>query len=961
MSKDIYKMPAHEYSLAGVIKSVQGVADKNTGKYEGGAFSGMDIGLGNAMGAIGSAVGGMAGSAIGGGKTSPAGDVIGGLGKIAGAIPGPWGAIAGAGLGVISGLTNAAFGSKINQENVNAINNNIGALNSFKSNASSFDDLSQNISSQPTAMRFNQSTVGSDGWFSNKAKNMYKDLVAQQDAAQQFVNNSITNNMNNLINTQYQDLAASYAAQGGPLSTQGADWTTGLNYIGAGGSHESNPNNGVQMGIAPDGLPNLVEEGEVIWNGDYVFSKRLKVNKSDKEDLKLGYKDKQLSFADAALKLNKEVDEMPNDPIAKRSRDAMLGRLADAQEIKRAKIQAKEQQKAMLAQALLGNAPIEQPVEETPETVESEQPIQEEQPQPQTTPEEYMAQQTAQGMPMESMYAAKGGLMGHKFATAGAKPNVSDEVANWWRQFWKLADKDRTYFDWGNDVFNANKDKFTKYGNLTDMINKFSDADKMLETANDGGVGDVSNLINLLYNNRNVKSNSSYFPRQHEWVDLYSTQTYPIPVQSGIHDIDWMMRYSNYLGERIRAKIADEVPNPDNYGEYRGIKYWSSPQDVAKGLVSTPLDWNDLTAYRHGLASIPQRWRDEQGNMVYDKDGSVKIVPGQYEQIKTNPIGRAPLDASSWDFNKETGKLEYKQPTAVERNIFDVPQLSPINTGIQDYMRRSLISSGNGQALIDAYKDTPIVQNIPETTNNEQTTDSYNYPWEGYLRYAPVVGSALSVFSDLAGFTNKPDYSAANALASATSNLRDVSFTPIGDYAAYKPIDIMAPINQINANAGATRRNIINTSGGNRGTAIAGLLAADNTFNNTIGQTYINAENTNYDRYMKALAHNAQINQFNSQGFLQAATANQKMDEVRTRYSALAADARAKALQQANATRSANLTTLFDNLGNLGIDALNRADAKELAQLWAGADRFASTQHKKGGKLNKKVKRRYII
>jgi len=29
------------------------------------------------------------------------------------------------------------------------------------------------------------------------------------------------------------------------------------------------------MGIAPDGKPNLVEEGEVIYN-DYVFSNRLK-------------------------------------------------------------------------------------------------------------------------------------------------------------------------------------------------------------------------------------------------------------------------------------------------------------------------------------------------------------------------------------------------------------------------------------------------------------------------------------------------------------------------------------------------------------------------------------------------------------------------------------------------------------------------------------------------------------
>lgn len=922
MSKDIYEVPAHEYSLAGVIRNVQGHVDKESNTYQEGLFNGMDAGLGNAMGAIGSAVGGMAGAAIGGGKTSPAGDVIGGLGKIAGAIPGPWGAIAGAGLGVISGLTNAAFGSKINQENVNAINNNITALNSFKSNASSFDDLSQNINSQPTAMRFNQSTVGSDGWFSNKAKNMYKDLVAQQDAAQQFVNNSITNNMNNLVDTQYQNLAASYAAQGGPLETHGAEWNTGLNYIGAGGSHESNPNNGVQMGIAPDGLPNLVEEGEVIWNGDYVFSKRLKVNKSDKEKLKLGHKDDSLSFADAALKLNKEMDEMPNDPIAKRSRDAMLGRLADAQEIKRAKIQAKEQQKAMMAQALLGNAPIEEPMEETPETMQPEQPeqsVQEEQPQPQTTPEEYMAQQTTQGMPMESMYAAKGGLIGHKFATAGAKPNVSDEVANWWRQIWPRLSNDSdeakfsyNIYDWLHELNftptgkNDHPIYRALYSNLKtgkrNPDHQLSDFEDVLKYANNGDPGDISNFLNLAYNNRNVSN--------------------------------------VYTGPR-----------------------WPSSQVIVNSLVPKPLDWNVLTNPRHNLASIPQRFRDEQGNIVYDEDGNAEIVPGQYEQIKTNPIGRAPLDASSWDFNKETGKLEYKAPSIASQYGLSIPSLD-VDPNFIKWAVLNLKDTRNSKLLFDAYKDNPIVKNVPtEITDKTGKGDKtgYRYPWEGYLKYAPVVGSAIGAFTDLIGLTNKPDYSAANALASATSNLRDVSFTPIGDYATYKPVDIMAPINQINANAGATRRNIINTSGGNRGTAMAGLLAADNTLNNTIGQTYINAENTNYDRYMKALAHNASINQFNSQGALQAATANQKMDEVRARYSALAADARAKALQQSSATRSANLTTLFDNLGNLGIDALNRADAKELAQLWAGADRFASTQHKRGGKLNKKVKRRYII
>ena len=343
MKKGLYVVPSHKYGLGTFINNVQGSVDQDTGKYTGGLFNGMSEGLGNAMGAIGSAVGGVAGGLIGGGRTSAAGDIIGGLGKVASAIPGPWGAIAGVGLGAISGLTNAAFGVKLNQENINAVNNNITALNSFQSNAGNFDALTQNFMSQPTSMRFNQDFIGKNGWFNKGATKKYNELVAKQDVAQQFVDNSLINNMNNIASTQSQNLLANYAALGGSLSSNGTDWNTGLNYVGNGGSHEENPYDGVPMGIAPDGLPNLVEEGEVIWNNDYVFSKRLKVPKAVRRKYKLGGL-KPLSFADAVMKVNKDVEERPNDPIAIRGRDAILGALAEVQEIQRTKKEDKEQQ-----------------------------------------------------------------------------------------------------------------------------------------------------------------------------------------------------------------------------------------------------------------------------------------------------------------------------------------------------------------------------------------------------------------------------------------------------------------------------------------------------------------------------------------------------------------------------------------------------------------------------------------
>ena len=116
-------------------------------------------------------------------------------------------------------------------------------------------------------------------------------------------------------------------ADGGELHTQGGDFTNGLTYIDNGGSHEANPFEGVQMGIDPQGVPNLVEEGEVIFN-DYVFSDRMKLPKKLKEK----YNIKGETFADAAKELSKESEERPNDPISKRGLQAFMSALANGQE-----------------------------------------------------------------------------------------------------------------------------------------------------------------------------------------------------------------------------------------------------------------------------------------------------------------------------------------------------------------------------------------------------------------------------------------------------------------------------------------------------------------------------------------------------------------------------------------------------------------------------------------------------
>lgn len=138
----------------------------------------------------------------------------------------------------------------------------------------------------------------------------------------------------------YKNYYPNFKANGGPLYTQGGVWDNGLTYINEGGTHEENPYEGVQVGVDPNGIPNTVEEGEVIFN-DYVFSNRIKLDEKQKNYFKLGGKMKY-SYADAAKKLTKEFEETPNDPISKNGRNAILQDLMMFQEEKRAKQQERK-------------------------------------------------------------------------------------------------------------------------------------------------------------------------------------------------------------------------------------------------------------------------------------------------------------------------------------------------------------------------------------------------------------------------------------------------------------------------------------------------------------------------------------------------------------------------------------------------------------------------------------------
>ena len=184
-----------------------------------------------------------------------------------------------------------------------------------------------------------------------KAKKEANRLNYAGDMANKTFVRNFENSSRNIAMNSKNEALLNIAAFGGPLYP--SEFNNGIKFITEGGTHEENPNGGVQQGIAPDGIANLVEEGEVIYN-DYVYSKRLKVPKKDFD--MLGLKgSKEYTYADAAEAIQKESEERPNDPLSKKNMQAMFGRLQVSQD----KLK-QEREEAKLKKVLKGLSPEEQ-------------------------------------------------------------------------------------------------------------------------------------------------------------------------------------------------------------------------------------------------------------------------------------------------------------------------------------------------------------------------------------------------------------------------------------------------------------------------------------------------------------------------------------------------------------------------------------------------------------------------
>ena len=298
-------------------------------------------------------------------------------------------------------------------------------------------------------------------------------------------------------------------------------------------------------------------------------------------------------------------------------------------------------------------------------------------------------------------------------------------------------------------------------------------------------------------------------------------------------------------------------------------------------------NYKNFTKYALTLPDTHSYWQTLSNKTGKD----VTYLKNNYERLRNDGklgwIHRTPL--YNTDYNIKVPDLETPQQRAQE-----------LNTMIQDFPTRE-----------------------PRIYQKEENNDLL----PTYLRYAPIVGSAIGTISSL---LSKPDESSANAILTAAreaGQYTPILFNPIGDYIQYNPFDRDYYINKLNAESGAARRVIINQSSGNRGNAIAGILAADYNAQNQLGALARQAEEYNLAQRQKVAEFNRGTNMFNTEGIFKADTANQAA-KMQARNTLLQGTMQAERLRQAArqqlaAERSANLTNLFNNLGNIGRENMN--------------------------------------
>lgn len=350
------------------------------------------------------------------------------------------------------------------------------------------------------------------------------------------------------------------------------------------------------------------------------------------------------------------------------------------------------------------------------------------------------------------------------------------------------------------------------------------------------------------------------------------------------------------------------------------------------------------------IISIPRnasKWHHALGGHLFDNGGHYDENGNWIPAMTWNPINSSPFNPN------------YRLAPELQINGIDTPNdwrywTPPTNLNFKP----NGISEPTRQNPYNSKSKNP---NLPTSG------------WQSYLRYAPVLGSALLLGHTLA---NKPDYSYANELEEAANQYAssmNTNITPrfLGDYLAYRPFDRLFYANELGAQEAAERAAIMQASNGNTGAAMAGLLASGYNRNVGLGKLFREGDEYNLAQRQKVAEFNRVTNQYNSQADLAAQQTNARLNAAKAEMllnNKYRTTAMKQAIDDARAnTIAANLSGLFDNLGGIGTEAQQKYWMNGLINSgWAytpSEDMLAAWGYPRacGGKMNRRKKKGITI
>lgn len=1014
---------------------------------------GLGLGIGNiaksGIGAIGGAVGTIGNNLISGGLNSGAGNGIANIGGTIGSavstINPVVGGIVSAASGIIGGGVNALFGMKTDQKKLNAANEGTNYLNNFTSNASSFDEIQG-----PNAVAGVQNAFKGGLFRKGKARRKNAALRAERATAESWANRSVDNNIDNIADTQMDNLLANYAAFGGPLGglqgtgaidygfmsdylvaknksaeaknkistnvfgnlpvtplstfalgggihikkshrglftkeakehgmgvqefashvlankdkyspevvkranfarnstkfalggdmqTNGSDFSDGLQVISAGGSHESNPYDGVQLGTDAQGKPNLVEEGETIFD-DYVFSKRIKADSQTKKKFHVG-KNADISYADLSKKLEKESAERPNDALSQAGLEKQMHDLADEQERQKSEMQTKEAQEVFASLPPDQQRAIMQQIamEEQQAQQAAEQPVEQQEVNSQQAEQQSVNEQMMQ-QPVEQPIAEK-----PQMNACGGKINKYDKGGDMKKKIYNALGL-YTDSDFDKWALNQKVDKITNWENIL--------KNKQFMTALSGVNPILSDAISRGYDF------GTYVPKTNDKLTFDFTHG-----GWGKEDYDaWDGSTDAAWQEAVKKGLVKKGMNSEEIG-----KALSQTDAYKRGSDWLKADESNRLNYLQQILNsqdAPQAARDYAAKYV-DANGWLKDAKRDYQTIFEDPNGtgvRNTHPGTYWKTPieilraKQTGNYVVNDDGSIEEIYGNVPKdwTNAGNYSWQDdksdytynYYKRPVVSTDNANGIGDNQEEV-----VPKHKNEK-------------LRYAGLFGPLVGLGMQAMGI-GKPDYSRMDAAVEAASGSPVLaSYKPIGNYLTYNPMDIWYEQNRMDSNSRATDRAILNNASP-IGTKMAGLLA--NGYNSQIadGDLYRKALEYNNAQKQKVAEFNRGTDQWNADAFNRTSATNA---EIANRNRQFKAQMQMDAARQRMAADTAWNQGIYGNVSGLfkGISDLGRENAQHNMIADMAADgifgvmtpksntgrRVVTTKKSCGGKIKRK-------